>query len=162
LTRAQPIYTAQAQRLRDAPASHEFALIIMPVSAEMRLRLRRYHEARADASRALAADPNNAAAWHRLGKALSALKRHKAAVACYDKALALAPENKTIWKDCGAALARLWTKLATNRSSPPLFDTARLTRNLETAFTRMWERTRRGELPRNWMRMTRDNPPRQG
>ena len=43
------------------------------------------------------------------------------------------------------ALARLRTKLATNRSTQPLFDTARITRNLETAYTTMWERTRRGE-----------------
>ena len=55
-------------------------------------------------ARALAADPNNAVAWHRLGNALSGLKRHKAAIACYDKALALAPEHRTIWKDRGAAI----------------------------------------------------------
>jgi predicted O-linked N-acetylglucosamine transferase (SPINDLY family) len=49
------------------------------------------------------------------------------------------------------ALARLRTKLATNRSSQPLFDTARITRNLETAYTRMWERTRRGEPPESFI-----------
>jgi predicted O-linked N-acetylglucosamine transferase (SPINDLY family) len=103
LVRAHRYLRVQAERLRDALASHELALFVMPVSAEMRLRLMRYHEARADANRALAADPNNAVAWHRLGNALSGLKRHKAAIACYDKALALAPENRTIWKDRGAA-----------------------------------------------------------
>jgi predicted O-linked N-acetylglucosamine transferase (SPINDLY family) len=95
---------AQAKFLRDTLASHELALIVMPVSAEMRRRLRRHHEARADANRTLAADPNNAAAWHRLGNALCGLKRHKAAIPCYDKALTLTPENRTIWKDRAAAI----------------------------------------------------------
>jgi predicted O-linked N-acetylglucosamine transferase (SPINDLY family) len=48
------------------------------------------------------------------------------------------------------ALARVRTKLATNRSMQPLFDTARITRNLETAYTMMWERTRRGEPPESF------------
>jgi predicted O-linked N-acetylglucosamine transferase (SPINDLY family) len=48
------------------------------------------------------------------------------------------------------ALARVRTKLVTNRSTAPLFDTARMTRNLETAYTTMWERTRRGE-PESFM-----------
>jgi protein O-GlcNAc transferase len=104
LVRTYRYALAQAERLGDALASHELALIVMPVSAEMRLRLRRHHEARADANRALAADPNNSAAWHRLGNALSGLKRHQAAIACYDKALALVPENRTIWRDRGAAI----------------------------------------------------------
>jgi protein O-GlcNAc transferase len=49
------------------------------------------------------------------------------------------------------ALARLRTKLASNRSTEPLFDTARITRNLETAYTMMWERTRRGEPPESFI-----------
>jgi predicted O-linked N-acetylglucosamine transferase (SPINDLY family) len=104
LVRTYRYVRAQAERLRDAFASHELGLIVMPVSAETRLRLRRHHEARANAKGAVAADPNNAAAWHRLGNALSGLKRHKAAIACYDKALALTPENRTIWRDRGAAI----------------------------------------------------------
>jgi tetratricopeptide (TPR) repeat protein len=104
LVRTYRYVRAQAERLCDAFASHELGLIVMPVSAETRLRLRRHHEARANAKRAVAADPNNAAAWHRLGNALSGLKRHKEAIACYDKALALAPENRTIWRDRGAAI----------------------------------------------------------
>ncbi len=104
LLRAYRYLRWRAERLRDAFASHELALNVMPVSAETRLRLRRYHEARADATRALAANPDNAAAWHSLGNALSSLKRHKAAIACYDKALALVPENSVIWKDRGAAI----------------------------------------------------------
>jgi tetratricopeptide (TPR) repeat protein len=104
LVRTYRYVRAQAERLCDAFASHELGLIVMPVSAETRLRLRRHHEARANAKRAVAADPNNAAAWHRLGIALSGLKRHKEAIACYDKALALAPENRTIWRDRGAAI----------------------------------------------------------
>jgi protein O-GlcNAc transferase len=104
LLRTYRCVIAQAQRLADALASRELALIVIPVSAETRLRWRRQHEARADAKRALAADPNDAAAWHRLGDAQSGLKRLKAAIACYDKALALAPENRAIWRDRAAAI----------------------------------------------------------
>ena len=38
-------------------------------------------------------------------------------------------------------------KLARNRDSYPLFDTARFTRHLEAAYVTMWERYRRGEAP---------------
>jgi len=86
----------------------------MLVSAETRLRLRRYHAARADAKRALAANPNNPAAWHSLGIALSGLKRHKEAVACYDKALALMPENGTFWQHRSAAIHASKRKTATS------------------------------------------------
>ncbi len=41
-------------------------------------------------------------------------------------------------------------KLARNRNSFPLFDTARFTRNVEAAFTAMWERHLRGEAPQNF------------
>jgi predicted O-linked N-acetylglucosamine transferase (SPINDLY family) len=34
-----------------------------------------------------------------------------------------------------------------NRETEPLFDTARFTRNLERAYTMMWERSQRGEPP---------------
>jgi tetratricopeptide (TPR) repeat protein len=104
LVRAYRYLLSQAERLRDALASHELALTVLPVSAETRLRLRRYHKARADTSRALAANPNSAAAWHSLGNALSSLKRYKEAIACYDRALALVPENFAIWKDRSAAI----------------------------------------------------------
>jgi protein O-GlcNAc transferase len=49
------------------------------------------------------------------------------------------------------ALARVRTKLVSNRQTEPLFDTARITRNLETAYTTMWERTRRGEPPESFI-----------
>jgi predicted O-linked N-acetylglucosamine transferase (SPINDLY family) len=39
------------------------------------------------------------------------------------------------------------SKLARNRETEPLFDTARFTRNLEAAFIAMWERHQRGEPP---------------
>jgi predicted O-linked N-acetylglucosamine transferase (SPINDLY family) len=39
-------------------------------------------------------------------------------------------------------------KLAANRSTQPLFDTARFTRNIEAAYTAMWQRYQRGERPR--------------
>jgi hypothetical protein len=54
LVRAYRCLRRQAQRLRDAFASHELALIVMPVSAETRRGLRRHHKARADATGALA------------------------------------------------------------------------------------------------------------
>src|SRR5262249_33701109 len=38
-------------------------------------------------------------------------------------------------------------KLAVNRTTAPLFDTARITRNLEAAYTVMRERSRRGQAP---------------
>jgi predicted O-linked N-acetylglucosamine transferase (SPINDLY family) len=43
-----------------------------------------------------------------------------------------------------AALAAIRAKLARNRETQPLFDTARLTRNLEHAYQTMWERAQAG------------------
>ena len=42
-------------------------------------------------------------------------------------------------------LAAIKAKLVRNRDTAPLFDTARFTRDLEFAYTAMWERTQRGE-----------------
>jgi predicted O-linked N-acetylglucosamine transferase (SPINDLY family) len=44
-------------------------------------------------------------------------------------------------------LTGLRERLSTNRATSALFDTARATRNLESAFTTMWERYQRGEGP---------------
>ena len=44
------------------------------------------------------------------------------------------------------ALAALRERLARNKTSFPLFDTARTTRQIETAYTMMWERYQRGEV----------------
>jgi predicted O-linked N-acetylglucosamine transferase (SPINDLY family) len=46
-----------------------------------------------------------------------------------------------------SALAALKAKLAKNRDASTLFDTARITRHLEAAYTHMWERRQRGEPP---------------
>ena len=46
-----------------------------------------------------------------------------------------------------AALAALKSKLAVNRGTHALFDTARFTRNLEAAYVQMWNRAQRGEPP---------------
>jgi predicted O-linked N-acetylglucosamine transferase (SPINDLY family) len=46
-----------------------------------------------------------------------------------------------------AALAAVKDKLARNRASCPLFDTARFTRHLEAAYAEMWERHRRDQKP---------------
>ena len=47
-------------------------------------------------------------------------------------------------------LAAIKAKLMRNRDTEPLFDTARFTRNLESAYTAMWERTQRGEPPESF------------
>src|SRR5262249_30021777 len=44
-------------------------------------------------------------------------------------------------------LAEIRDRLARNRETCALFDTARFTRNLEQAYTRMWERSRIGQPP---------------
>jgi protein O-GlcNAc transferase len=49
-----------------------------------------------------------------------------------------------------ALLQSLRRKLAHNRSRCALFDTARFTRHLESAYTTMWEIARRGEGPRSF------------
>ena len=52
-------------------------------------------------------------------------------------------------RDAGA-LAAVKAKLARNRDTNALFDTARFTRNLENAFTRMVEQQRSGIPPRSF------------
>jgi hypothetical protein len=47
--------------------------------------------------------------------------------------------------DCGFVLR---AKLARNRGTHPLFDTARFTRHIEAAYTTMWQRYQNGEPPR--------------
>jgi predicted O-linked N-acetylglucosamine transferase (SPINDLY family) len=47
-------------------------------------------------------------------------------------------------------MASLKAKLARNRNVAPLFDTARFTRGLEIAYTKMRERSRRGEPPHSF------------
>jgi predicted O-linked N-acetylglucosamine transferase (SPINDLY family) len=46
-----------------------------------------------------------------------------------------------------AALPRLRQKLIDEQKSLPLFDTDRFRRNIEAAYTAMWDRHRRGEAP---------------
>ena len=47
----------------------------------------------------------------------------------------------------GGALSAIAQKLRANRETFPLFDTVRITRHLEAAYTQMWERSQRGEAP---------------
>src|SRR5262249_23908036 len=47
-------------------------------------------------------------------------------------------------------LASIKAKLARNRDTYPLFDTARFTRHIEAAYTTMWERHQMGELPESF------------
>ena len=49
-----------------------------------------------------------------------------------------------------ALLAAIKAKLIENRKSFPLFDTRRFTRDLEAAYTTMWQRAQRGEPPENF------------
>jgi predicted O-linked N-acetylglucosamine transferase (SPINDLY family) len=49
-----------------------------------------------------------------------------------------------------ALLAAIKAKLARNRDSCRLFDTARFTRHIEAAYDAMWERYRRGEPPESF------------
>jgi predicted O-linked N-acetylglucosamine transferase (SPINDLY family) len=49
-----------------------------------------------------------------------------------------------------AMLAELKAKLARNRDTTPLFDTARFTRHIESAYTTMWEKWQRGEAPQSF------------
>jgi protein O-GlcNAc transferase len=94
----------QAGRLQDALAGSDLVRAIVPASAEAKQIIKLNQKARADAKRALAANPNDGAAWRNLGHALSGLKRYKQAIACYDKALAFEPRNSTIWKKRAAAM----------------------------------------------------------
>jgi len=44
-------------------------------------------------------------------------------------------------------LASIKARLARNRDTHPLFDTARFTRHLEAAYTTMWQRYQNGAAP---------------
>jgi predicted O-linked N-acetylglucosamine transferase (SPINDLY family) len=48
-----------------------------------------------------------------------------------------------------ALLRQFKDRLAANHLTAPLFDTARFTRHIEAAYTRMWEIGQRGEVPRS-------------
>ena len=50
-----------------------------------------------------------------------------------------------------AALAEIATKLRANRDTCALFDTARMTRSLEAAYTEMWQRAQRGLPPATFL-----------
>ena len=56
-----------------------------------------------------------------------------------------------------ATLARIKAKLARDRGTLALFDTRRMTRNLEAAYHEMWERRQRGEAPAHFT-VARANP----
>ena len=49
-----------------------------------------------------------------------------------------------------ARLAALKARLVRNRDTSPLFDTARMTRDLEAAYTAMWERSQSGQPPESF------------
>ena len=47
-----------------------------------------------------------------------------------------------------ALLKSVVSRLAQNRLTHPLFDTARFTRHIEAAYATMWETWQRGEAPK--------------
>ena len=66
----------------------------------------------------------------------------------------LVTENLADYETLAAALAKnparlkaLRERLAANRTTTPLFDTARFTRHLESAYAGMWDIFQRGEPP---------------
>lgn len=105
LWRCYRLTIRQLERWQSSLAESELALALLPASSKSRTVFRAHGIARAEAERELATDPNNAAAWRRLGDALAGLKRHKRAIACYDRALEMAPNNTVVWKRRAAALA---------------------------------------------------------
>ena len=95
---------AQMERLPYACASSDFALGLIPASADTKATIRRFRQARAEAERRIARAATDPLAWRDLGDALSGLGRHKRAIACYDKALSFSPNNSVTWKKRAAAV----------------------------------------------------------
>ncbi len=95
----------QLERWQGALAGSERALTLLPASTETRAAVRQHQKARVEAERMLAAHPDDAAAWARLGDAFAGLKRHQQAIACYDRVLEAAPYNTAVWKRRASALA---------------------------------------------------------
>src|SRR5205085_3337724 len=71
--------------------------------------IKEHQRARANAKRALAANPGTAA-WWSLANALLGLKRYEQAIVCYEKAFAFEPDNSSIWRRRNAAFAALGKK----------------------------------------------------
>ncbi len=68
---------------------------------------RRWNDAGLAFERALALDPRQARAWHRLGNVREEQGRDGDALACFDKAVALDPSNAQAWNNLGGARQRL-------------------------------------------------------
>jgi len=124
------------------------------------LDLQRYAEALADCERAIALRPDHPQAWSNRGLALNALPGASFAsrvAASLLQAIGL-PELITgspqeyealalsLANDPGR-LSSIREKLARNRGSHPLFDTALFARHMEAAYSAMWERHRAGLPP---------------
>src|SRR5665213_2898344 len=120
---ALPLWRAYRQALERlgglpyALAGSDLALALLPASAETKRSIKQQQNARVEAERALARDPDNGAAWHKLGDVLFALKRGKQAITCYDQALAIEPENSSIWRNRSVALKAIGK--TTNRPPVP-------------------------------------------
>lgn len=67
----------------------------------------RYEECLLACNRALALDPNDAAAWNNKGSALRKLKSYVEAIQAYDRALAINPNLAAVWSCKGSAFADL-------------------------------------------------------
>jgi len=88
-------------RTRNHALLDELARSIETASSESPpLAIQRAHAA---ATQALNDNPNDAAAWRKLGDPFFKLKRHDNAILCYDRAIALAPDDSGSWRDRGIA-----------------------------------------------------------
>lgn len=94
-----------AGQARKALALSPLALTL--ASADRRERLNYFQKSYRAAAKALAANPQDAFTWTRMGDALAGLGFPAEAVACYDKSLAIIPDNDGSWKQRGKALAAL-------------------------------------------------------
>jgi predicted O-linked N-acetylglucosamine transferase (SPINDLY family) len=63
----------------------------------------RLRSAHAASDAALAANPNDSAAWRTLGQAFADLKQLKEAIACHSRAITVAPDDAAAWRNRGRA-----------------------------------------------------------
>jgi len=110
--------------IRDAVAASSLALALTPVPAETRKNLKHLQQLRLRALSEVAANPDNAAAWRRMGDAWAGLGRNRKAIDCYERALLLTPDHPAGWKKRSEVIA------AYNKSKrlPKLSEAPRLNR----------------------------------
>lgn len=90
--------------LREVISATRFGASLIFLPDQRKAAIRRFHAERAEAQRAISADPNNAAAWGKLGDAFAELKRPRKAIICYETSLSLSPDRLHIWRKYRATL----------------------------------------------------------